>query len=273
MAFKRIFGGALRATLVLAGLTFLLGARAATFKFDCPPSAPREPCALVLEGAIAAGDAVTIDTTLAGHNAVDNSFARWLVLNSPGGDVAEAIRIADVVRKRLLSTTNLNFVRYDTRSQAEEEAFGHVCAGACFLVLMAGGNRTLVSNPHSNARIGLHRPDDAEALRAFARRERVPERLVDEMLSRSPTNAYWLTRKDAADLSGYAAWFEELAIAACGWDRPADQDAWTRRQQATGEQKRRIEEALLRRLTEVRVCINEKTREAQRANAMPARKR
>lgn len=281
MAFKRTLGGALRATLVLAGMTLLLGARAATFKFDCPPSAPREPCALVLEGLIAAGDAAAIDATLAGHNAVDNSFARWLVLNSPGGDVAEAVRIADVVRNRLLWTTNLNIVRYDPRNQAEEEAFGHVCAGTCFLVLMAGGNRALVSNPQSNARIGLHRPyddkatqkDAEESLRAFARRERVPERLVDEMMSRSSPNAYWLTRKEAADLSGYASWFEEFALAACGWDKPTELDAWTRHQQATGEQKRRIEEALLRHTTEVRICVNEKTRQAQHANPMPSRRR
>jgi len=293
MAFERVFGLALRAALVLTGSMLLLGARAANFRYECPPSAPREPCALVLEGPIVAADAVTIDTMLAGHNAADNSFARWLVLNSPGGDVSEAGRIADVVRNRLLWTTNLNMVRYDTRSQAEEEAFGHVCASACFLVLMAGGKRVLVSNPQSNARIGLHRPPDGRAghananaaqagrrqpdaeqsLRAFARREQVPERLVEEMMARSSSEVYWLTRQDAASLSGYSTWFEEFATAACGLDRRGEMDAWARHRQAGSEEKRRIEAALLRQLTDVGYCLNEKAREAQRAKAMPSRQR
>jgi hypothetical protein len=59
-------------------------------------------------------------------------------LNSPGGDVSEAMQIGRLLRQRFMYT----FVLAD-----------HECASACVLILMAGVGRM----PMPSSRVGLHR--------------------------------------------------------------------------------------------------------------------
>lgn len=60
-------------------------------------------------------------------------------LDSPGGDVAEAMQIGRIIRRRFMNTM--------VEDQRE-------CASACILILAAGVARM----PQPSARIGLHRP-------------------------------------------------------------------------------------------------------------------
>jgi hypothetical protein len=250
-----------------------------------------EVCVVELTGPITPGDAERLENAVrqATRRAPASRFVRWLVLGSPGGDVLEAMRLADVVRNRLLWTSNLNVVRHAYGSQEENEQFGHLCASSCFLVLVAGANRILISNPGANARIGLHRPylsketfeglpvgeaarrqqTVEEVVRTFSRRERIPDALIDEMMQRSSTQIYWLTRKDLIGLSGYATWFEEMKTALCGWDKGSEQAAFDRIDQSAEEQAPKLRAALAASLGDVQRCVDEATRKAQRSTLKP----
>jgi hypothetical protein len=216
----------------------------ATFETTCSVDGHAySSCVVELQGEIVPGDAAKLERLVRGQIAVARPSIKdffYLVLNSPGGDVLEAMKIASVARNLLLATTNLNSWRFrDSGNQGEEEANAYECVSACFLVLISGANRVAYSGPGDRARIGLHRPylsrkayeklspsdlavqqqTAEELVRDFCRREHVPQRLVDEMMSRSSTQVYWMTRKDVLGIQGYSSWYEELLTMRCGYDK------------------------------------------------------
>ena len=155
-------------------------------------------------------------------------------LNSPGGDVAEAIRIADLVSgiKPYVYVAN-----------------GGVCASSCFLIFLAGYERIAYgvkddgSIPTAEKRasrfglVGIHRPylktpsSDLESVRKqeeLMRRFRshliskqVPQYLVDEMMARPSNDIYWLRDRDFELIGPLSAGDEEALIARCGYKRTA----------------------------------------------------
>lgn len=155
-------------------------------------------------------------------------------LNSPGGDVAEAIRIADLVSgiKPYVYVAN-----------------GGVCASSCFLIFLAGYERIAywvqddgsMPTPEKRASrfglVGIHRPylkaplADSESVRKqeeLMRRFRshliskqVPQYLIDEMMARPSNDIYWLRDRDLELLGPLSAGDEEALIARCGYKRTA----------------------------------------------------
>jgi hypothetical protein len=143
-----------------------------------------------------------------------------ITIASPGGDVVEALRLAELIRYTYLP------VRVD-----EEKG---PCVSACFFIYVSAVDR--YGSP-----IGVHRPYlDPEHVRdlppsqaqetqdrvmrgarEFLQDAFVPTRLIDASLQRASTQVYWLTAKDLTDIGFHAPWYEEYLIAQCGYKKGA----------------------------------------------------
>ena len=138
-----------------------------------------------------------------------------IILDSPGGDVDEAILLSQVMRDILAMVG----------SQSPMS-----CASACFFLYVGAARRMT-----STDRLAVHRPFfsgdatrkmslvQAEAAHnaGFSRAKRwmqdqlVPQTLIDRMFSLSSTQAYWLTPQDVEQLGQRAPWYEEWLLARC----------------------------------------------------------
>src|SRR5438105_3703026 len=99
--------------LVAGGLTIpLLGVTsvvAADFTRNCTPSKgdpSRNHCNVKMTGSIQPGDANRLETFLFRKENRDLVAIGWIVLDSPGGDVNEAIQLASVMRRWSAAATN-----------------------------------------------------------------------------------------------------------------------------------------------------------------------
>ncbi len=136
---------------------------------------------LLLVGDLLDGAAARVATALA--KAPD---LRQIALDSPGGLLIEAEKIAQLIRDRGLDTVVIGD-----------------CLSACTHVLLAGVHRTAMRR----ARIGFHRPytrsrgsDDADAsddtpfatiiARGFYERAKVPEAFIDHVFA-TPSASMW----------------------------------------------------------------------------------
>jgi hypothetical protein len=102
------------------------------------------PATILLRGAVTKGDRAALEAALARVRQVATSTINGVPfvtveLDSPGGDVVEALDVGRVIHQNFLMT----LVRP-----------GHECVSACVFVLMAGA----VHTPADGASIGLHRP-------------------------------------------------------------------------------------------------------------------
>lgn len=209
-------------------------ARSAEIRPNCKPVG-RFACDIVVRGPIETGDARKVLSAL--HEANKNvAPLGFLTLASPGGDLREALKIADIVQAAMLPTTNIDYAR-DAHGSNDRSGESMSCASACFFIWLAGPNR-FVRQEKTGRALGLHRPyfakdtytntdpqtlaskhgDIAQAARQYLERAAVPTRLIEEMLRRPSTDIYWLTIEEENDLAGYAPWFEELLIARCNYD-------------------------------------------------------
>jgi len=143
-------------------------------------------------------------------------------LDSPGGDIQEALRVSEMIRELGLSTTVLP---------------DGICASACFFIWLSGEPKTASSLAKSRyfGRVGLHRPyfsnpgNDMKSQRAqehlqrtvreFLNLRSVPGRLIDMMMSRASNEIYWLHQRDLDELGEYSHGTEELLIARCRYDK------------------------------------------------------
>ena len=96
-------------------------------------SASADGSALVVEGPITGGAYARFERALRAY-----PIARHVILESPGGLMFEADKIAAAVRERRMST----YART-------------MCASACTVILIAGRDRTA----EPGTRVGFHRPD------------------------------------------------------------------------------------------------------------------
>jgi hypothetical protein len=163
---------------------------------------------------------------------------RRLILDSPGGDVEEALRIASLVK-----TLHLITIVKD----------GSTCASSCFFIFLAGDQHLAIGilapdGPSITSKvsgyIGLHRPyiklnpakrdgsieaekrqhDIMQIMGTYLRNQDVPQRLIDLMMSRPSNDIYWLTQNDIDQLGEYSPGREELLIARCGYSRDMYRD-------------------------------------------------
>lgn len=190
---------------------------------------------VAIKGEIVAGDAKKLADVLGSNNLTVQIF-----LDSPGGDVVEATRMAEVVRVLRLSTR----VGYAS-SKSVRPAPGSnkaICASACFFIWLAGSSRSASDTSHPSlqeGRIGLHRPflgnpknteeslasqsGVVQAVTAYLDENMVPRRLIELMMRRPSNNIYWLANADIEELGAIRPDVEELYIAKCGHDSKLNQ--------------------------------------------------
>lgn len=179
---------------------------------------------LYLNGEIHQGDSEQLASILS-----KTKRARSLTVNTLGGDVREALRIAELVR--------------GSRIDVQVAKSGR-CVSACFFIYLEGYSRnaswanadgTLPSSIRSAGPIGIHRPylnsvtsnlESAQNqeivmknVRSYLATKLVPQYLVDEMMARPSNDIYWLTERDVVTLGEYDPGVEEVLIAKCGYKR------------------------------------------------------
>ena len=222
--------------------------RAAEIKVDHDSSSD----IIEIRGEIVSGDANRLKKAIAQaapNIRLDSLYDLTISINSPGGDVKEAVSMGNIVRQSLVSVSVEG---------------GGVCASACFFVWLAGvphfaasseqmkfwiktykkwddtlGEGNEMTNALRNGLgkavggpVGLHRPFLAniqsvendqdkvmKIVRAYLDDQLVPRRLVDTMLSRPSNDIYWLTRADLDELGEYPPDVEEYLINKCGYKR------------------------------------------------------
>lgn len=175
---------------------------------------------IYFEGKIIRGDSKKISSIIHRYKGI----IVGIELDSLGGDVEEAIRIAGIVEKFQISS-----IVPKTK----------ICGSACFFILIAGTIRMasgieVKDNPDAPfGLVGIHRPFLAEMssghitkqqdvmrkVRDYLDNNFISRKLTDAMMSRPSNDAYWLTYDDLAELGEYSPALEEELISKCNYDR------------------------------------------------------
>lgn len=182
--------------------------------------------ALLLEGSIQPGDSARFMQFLRGNRSRVVDELLPIVVDSPGGSVSEALKIAEIVKTGMFSVNLPPNLDKNTR-QAK-------CASSCFLLVAAAPSRVV-----SKSTVGLHRPffDPSiyaaspaakamqahelaiGAMRKWLEENGVPQGLIEKMMRTSSREIYWMTEEDARLLGEVSASAEELMIAKCNFER------------------------------------------------------
>jgi hypothetical protein len=182
---------------------------------------------LVISGEITPGD---YDRLLSRILEDPNRFLAQnkIILASDGGDVAEALKIAGLV-KSLFAGIIVG-------------PLTGRCVSACFFIYAAAGQR----EADGERLIGINRPYivdvDAAAgsppdaatvesralmqVRVFLQENKVPEYLVDEMFRHASDDAYWLSEDDEKNLGYRSQSFSQFLTAKCAWDDKIEREAY-----------------------------------------------
>ena len=151
-----------------------------------------------------------------------------IILASDGGDVAEALKIAQLVK-----------------SLFTEVIVGPLtgrCVSACFFIYAAANQR----GTDGKRLIGINRPYivDSDAVsaptadatiaetsalarvRVFLQENAVPDYLVDEMFRHASDDAYWLSADDEKSLGLRSPAFDRYLMKKCAWDDNLERDAY-----------------------------------------------
>jgi hypothetical protein len=143
---------------------------------------------VLLQGDIEPGDADAVEALIKMIND-DGRLVSAIRLNSPGGSLAEAIRLAELTRRAKVPTV---------------VAAGSRCASACFIVFASGVEKFA----SYDAAIGVHGVSDRfghqtmqteAATRSMARIASelgVPPRIVGQMIATRPSEIAWLSPDD-----------------------------------------------------------------------------
>ena len=212
------------------GAMFLVSAEAADIH--------NEKHKFFFSGEIRAGDAERFAVLVARLPVVSN-----VTINTSGGDVGEAIRLAELVKG----------LHIDVLVQK-----GGYCVSACFFIFLEGYYRvaswaqddgTLIpSDRRANwpGPIGIHRPylsstggdvrsikrqeEIMRRIRSYLNVKALPQHLVDEMMARPSNDIYWLTKRDLMLIGDYGPGVEEALVARCGYKRfhQSDAEGWSK---------------------------------------------
>jgi len=150
-------------------------------------------------------------------------------VNSLGGDVKEALKIASLVKAAYLNVHVTPGVNGS-------------CASSCFFIFLAGQSRVASGTEYiaewgpakSLGAVGIHRPyyrspeggpasakKQEEAMQetaSYLQSQRVPRYLIDEMMSHASNDIYWLKVRDLQALGKYSPGVEEELIAKCNYN-------------------------------------------------------
>lgn len=171
---------------------------------------------LMIQGEIKIGDSKKIrELAVKDRVRFFRAASRGILLDSPGGNVDEAIKIAEILRS--LAFPVWAFQPYK-------------CLSSCFLIYAAAATRYATTDT-----VGIHRPyfpqnltlkiDPREAeilyrqklseVKLWLERQNVPVILINEMMQRTSQEIYWLDVDDIRKIGANAPWYEEWLIARC----------------------------------------------------------
>ncbi len=174
---------------------------------------------LLMKGRIEPGDYQRLKDFLRTEPALTNFVnSRNIILASPGGDIREAMKLGDFVRKTFSEVSVGNH-------------FGP-CMSSCFLILSSSVSRSWQKNT-----VGLHRPyftadsvdkktvteavEDQEramnAVESYLRLLRVPQNIINVMMSTSSDNIVWLD-EPGITFGRYSPSYEQVLVTKCGLD-------------------------------------------------------
>lgn len=188
---------------------------------------------IIIEGEIVAGDYAKFEKMVM---QIFNPGTVWLA--SPGGDLAEAIKIGRLVRELKLSVwvpskNGLFFPMVNSKQNA-------VCASACFFIYAAGVDRR-------GEILGIHRPyfsmaayqrmglDEAAYRQSMATKNAgeylkemgVSSAIIERMNNIGSEKIVWLNENEVSDMTGflpeYVEWFKAKCPAFIGSDGNTDQ--------------------------------------------------
>jgi hypothetical protein len=217
---------------------------------------------VVLEGKIEAGDYDKLRSvygeTITNQFYLGNFWANEIYLASPGGDLAEAMKIGRLVRALKLHTIVPPRFEYPVgpykkwsnadRHQLTNPKANYMCASACFFIFVAGITRTDTSGISlDEPRLGIHRPylsdsdllalsgdqaiTSANRVRAtvenYLKEMSVPRRYVDLMFSVPKDKIRWLGKSDGvADLEGTIPELRDWLAARCDKRTDVEKAVW-----------------------------------------------
>ena len=150
---------------------------------------------LNLNGEIQPGDSDAVTAEIKKAND-ENRLVVTIRLNSIGGNLLEAVKIADIIRKGKIATAVLS---------------GATCASACFIIFAAGNEKYV----HYTAMIGVHGASDAtgnETVKSGAatismarvvRELGVPAGIIGKMVVTPPDQMVWLVPDDLRSMGTY----------------------------------------------------------------------
>ena len=189
----------------------------------------------VLEGAIRAGDFDRFKNFI-----LERGNAFQIYLASPGGDLAEAMKIGLLVRLLKLSTvvpgkplTNQAFESAAVEHGLTNPRADYQCSSACFFIFVAGVHRS--HDDHGPALLGIHRPSltsdslkrlsTDQAIAANGQARKVVENYLkamgvpakySEMMYSEPGQIRWIRNNDfEADLDGFIPQLRDWVDARC----------------------------------------------------------
>ena len=176
---------------------------------------------LVLEGEIKSGDYAKLIRYLRTDDKHLYQFLIAIQLDSPGGDVVEAVRIGNLIKTSYGETVVMQ---------------GGRCFSACVILWASGVSRSM----HNDGKLGVHRisltgdeisvaKNDnavrpiADGVETYLLKMGMPRKIVDKMNETSPTDLFvfdnrWLIQEDLENAVGYLPAFIDVAERKCGVD-------------------------------------------------------
>lgn len=194
---------------------------------------------LILEGKIVAGDYDTLRNFLATKSTFDK-ISGGVFLASPGGNLAEAMRIGRLIRALRLSTDAPSGPAHGrkfgesviTPSDLRDPKTNYQCASACFLLFVSG----IYRNIYWAGRLGVHRPFQLNselrklhgadqtlidgrirrAVESYLREMNVRVKYVELMFSVPSSDIRWISQDQLdADLEGFIPELKDVVDAKC----------------------------------------------------------
>ncbi len=187
---------------------------------------------ITLTGEIEPGDAERLASIFLAVKPIGKyyfPYPRAISLNSPGGDVAEAIRISELVKVLGLKV----YTKPDGKG---------FCASSCFLIYVAALERSASGIDTIKTEgvkgnlgpLGVHRPfmrageegpsgvkrqaQIMNDMRTYLVNAGVGHSLIDKMMSHASNDIYWLTAEDIRALGQYSPGLEEQLIKKCDYN-------------------------------------------------------
>jgi len=215
-----------------------------------------------LEGEIQPGDYDRFITKIR-----NGGLGTTLWLNSPGGDVHEAMKIGRLVRALRMDTQAPERAGDKTFCLTHPKGTGLDrcnCASACFLIFVAGikrdGNHLGVHRVFpSHDRLRLMSPDDAAAttgkatnvVSAYLVEMGVPTHFAERLMAIPSNKMEWVSQEDISRyFSGYIPQYSEWVAAKCKSNLPLIDEATPLIQKQKRQRLTTIEEQRLSRIYE-----------------------